>query len=96
MDWYVLHASPATAILITLSLSQCQDYRCCGRNLADLHALVEHIEESHVVLDPRTPRPLLSTSAPLPLPIISHAPSRYLDSDVVSMAFDQGLQNTHG
>ncbi|KAI0290232.1 hypothetical protein BC826DRAFT_1027920 [Russula brevipes] len=31
----------------------CRNYTCCGLNLQDLHALVEHFEECHVVvLDP--------------------------------------------
>lgn len=29
---------------------QLRDYLCCGDNLGDLHALVEHFEESHVVV----------------------------------------------
>lgn len=33
----------------------CRDYTCCGLQLNDLHALVEHFEECHVVVwDPRT------------------------------------------
>ncbi|KAN0118840.1 hypothetical protein V8E52_004612 [Russula decolorans] len=28
----------------------CRNYTCCGLNLQDLHALVEHFEESHVVV----------------------------------------------
>ncbi|KAI9507087.1 hypothetical protein F5148DRAFT_1285694 [Russula earlei] len=31
----------------------CRNYTCCGLNLQDLHALIEHFEESHVlVVDP--------------------------------------------
>lgn len=29
----------------------CRDYTCCGLRLADLHALVCHFEEAHVVTD---------------------------------------------
>lgn len=36
--------------------SQCRNYTCCGRHLNDLHALLEHFEEVHiVVLDPSQP-----------------------------------------
>ncbi|TBU26407.1 hypothetical protein BD311DRAFT_447814 [Dichomitus squalens] len=46
----------------------CRDYTCCGLNLTDLHALVEHFEECHVVvLDPYAPQQLPpQTSAALP------------------------------
>ncbi|KAI9059455.1 hypothetical protein FKP32DRAFT_1148962 [Trametes sanguinea] len=42
-----------------------RDYTCCGLNLNDLHALVDHFEECHVVvLDPYAPQqPLPQTSA---------------------------------
>lgn len=29
---------------------QCQNYSCCGLHLRDLHALVRHFEEAHVVV----------------------------------------------
>ncbi|EIN04109.1 hypothetical protein PUNSTDRAFT_122954 [Punctularia strigosozonata HHB-11173 SS5] len=33
----------------------CRNFTCCGLNLTDLHALVDHFEESHVVIvDPHT------------------------------------------
>lgn len=36
---------------------QARDYTCCGLNLNDLHALVDHFEECHVVvLDPYAPQ----------------------------------------
>lgn len=36
---------------------QCRDYTCCGLNLTDLHALVDHFEECHVVVvDPYAPQ----------------------------------------
>ncbi|KAH9849151.1 hypothetical protein C2E23DRAFT_862189 [Lenzites betulinus] len=38
-------------------MSQARDYTCCGLNLNDLHALVDHFEECHVVvLDPYAPQ----------------------------------------
>ncbi|KAI0739649.1 hypothetical protein C8Q80DRAFT_1111468 [Daedaleopsis nitida] len=44
----------------------CRDYTCCGLNLTDLHALVDHFEECHVVvLDPYAPQQSLPpTTAP--------------------------------
>ena len=36
---------------------QCRDYSCCGLHLNDLHALLEHFEEVHVVvIDPISPQ----------------------------------------
>lgn len=35
----------------------CRDYQCCGVNLTDMHALVDHFEECHVVVvDPYAPQ----------------------------------------
>ncbi|KIY61264.1 hypothetical protein CYLTODRAFT_495338, partial [Cylindrobasidium torrendii FP15055 ss-10] len=35
----------------------CRDYSCCGLHLNDLHALLEHFEEVHVVvIDPQSPQ----------------------------------------
>lgn len=35
----------------------CRDYQCCGVNLTDMHALVDHFEECHVVVvDPFAPQ----------------------------------------
>ncbi|KAI0247433.1 hypothetical protein BJV78DRAFT_1245722 [Lactifluus subvellereus] len=50
----------------------CRNYTCCGLNLQDLHALVEHFEESHVVvLDPCSqpvPSQLYPNNYPSPAP----------------------------
>ncbi|KAI0631692.1 hypothetical protein C8Q77DRAFT_153544 [Trametes polyzona] len=41
-----------------------RDYTCCGLNLNDLHALVDHFEECHVVvLDPYAPQQGISQAA---------------------------------
>ncbi|EMD35942.1 hypothetical protein CERSUDRAFT_115890 [Gelatoporia subvermispora B] len=43
----------------------CRDYTCCGQNLTDLHALVDHFEECHVVVvDPYAPQVPVPQSAP--------------------------------
>lgn len=40
-----------------LTAVQCRDYQCCGVNLTDMHALVDHFEECHVVVvDPFAPQ----------------------------------------
>ncbi|KAH9961743.1 hypothetical protein BC827DRAFT_1267395 [Russula dissimulans] len=47
----------------------CRNYTCCGINLQDLHALVEHFEECHVVVvDPSQPIPgqLYPNNFPVP------------------------------
>lgn len=70
----------------------CRDYTCCGLNLTDLHALVEHFEECHVVvLDPYAPQqPLPPTSAPLPAPAGQQAmTSYYPDANAVSSVSSQ-------
>ncbi|KAI1789873.1 hypothetical protein LXA43DRAFT_892050 [Ganoderma leucocontextum] len=70
----------------------CRDYTCCGLNLTDLHALVEHFEECHVVvLDPYAPQqPLPPTTAPLPTPAGQQAmPSYYPDANAAASASSQ-------
>ncbi|KAH9939631.1 uncharacterized protein BXZ73DRAFT_99247 [Epithele typhae] len=43
----------------------CRDYTCCGLHLTDLHALVDHFEECHVVvLDPYAPQQPLPQTLP--------------------------------
>ncbi|KAJ3481758.1 hypothetical protein NLI96_g7436 [Meripilus lineatus] len=45
----------------------CRDYQCCGVNLTDMHALVDHFEECHVVvLDPQAPQPAYRNFPALP------------------------------
>ncbi|KAI9439311.1 hypothetical protein H4582DRAFT_1948408 [Lactarius indigo] len=50
----------------------CRNYTCCGLNLQDLHALVEHFEECHVVVLDSLSQPshnqLYSQPAPTPNP----------------------------
>ncbi|KAA1470829.1 hypothetical protein DENSPDRAFT_858584 [Dentipellis sp. KUC8613] len=47
-----------------LDSSQCRNYTCCGLHLHDLHALVDHFEECHVVvLDPYAAPPNAQTAA---------------------------------
>ncbi|KZV83699.1 hypothetical protein EXIGLDRAFT_701137 [Exidia glandulosa HHB12029] len=47
-----------------LSEDMCRNYTCCGLALNDLHALVEHFEEAHVVVvDPNACGPAAAFSA---------------------------------
>ncbi|CDO68516.1 hypothetical protein BN946_scf184998.g13 [Trametes cinnabarina] len=73
-----------------------RDYTCCGLNLNDLHALVDHFEECHVVvLDPYAPQqPLPQTSATSTLSSASQAVASYFpDSNGVPSGSNQ--QSTH-
>jgi transcription factor SFP1 len=44
------HFSVAKRSISVRSSPQCRNYSCCGLNLQDLHALVDHFEECHVVV----------------------------------------------
>lgn len=77
-------------ISMLIILLQCRDYTCCGLHLTDLHALLEHFEECHVVVvDPYT-----QTSAPTqgasyyanPLTSMSYQGS--FDPDDIKLDFD--------
>ncbi|TFK81719.1 hypothetical protein K466DRAFT_501669 [Polyporus arcularius HHB13444] len=41
--------------------SFCSNFSCCGQNLPDLHRLLEHFEEEHVLPLPHDDRPLYSS-----------------------------------
>ncbi|KAI0348731.1 hypothetical protein OH77DRAFT_1594614, partial [Trametes cingulata] len=73
-----------------------RDYTCCGLNLNDLHALVDHFEECHVVvLDPYAPQASLPQPSNLSLPT-SPAPqavaSYFPDSHGVPSSSQQSAQ----
>ncbi|KAG6819015.1 hypothetical protein H0H93_016350, partial [Arthromyces matolae] len=46
----------------------CRNYNCCGHNLPDLHALLEHFEEVHVKVDPSASASITIPFNPQPLP----------------------------
>jgi len=46
--WCVLTVIYIIYIPITEGGPQCSDFSCCNLQLADLHALVEHVEEQHI------------------------------------------------
>ncbi|KAG6853264.1 hypothetical protein C0991_005589 [Blastosporella zonata] len=62
----------------------CRNYNCCGLHLQDLHALLEHFEEVHVlVADPQAPAQIAVPFNPQPL---AHQPS--FDSDDMELELD--------
>ena len=69
---------------------QCRDYTCCGLQLNDLHALVEHFEECHVVVwDPRTGTyntPIIPYTTAQPGP--AYYPQGPFDPDDMEMEMD--------
>ncbi|KAI0367905.1 hypothetical protein BV20DRAFT_949255 [Pilatotrama ljubarskyi] len=74
-----------------------RDYTCCGLNLNDLHALVDHFEECHVVvLDPYAPQPSLpqpSATSSLQTSTAPHAVASYFpDSHGVPSTSQQSVQ----
>ncbi|GLB42929.1 putative zinc finger [Lyophyllum shimeji] len=81
----------------------CRDYNCCGIHLPDLHALLEHFEEVHVlVVDPNAPNAHIAVPFnPQPLdgsnphqqhrlpPSLSQPPSHVpFDSDDMELELD--------
>jgi hypothetical protein len=57
---------------------QCTDFTCCGLHLADLHELLEHFEESHVVVvaaDGTPVYPCFNKSTTLSTRTVSAVPS---------------------
>ncbi|PIL35256.1 hypothetical protein GSI_01981 [Ganoderma sinense ZZ0214-1] len=52
---------PTRALHLITSASQCSDFACCGQALPDLHRLLEHFEEEHVLPLPSDARPLFSS-----------------------------------
>ncbi|KAJ8497021.1 hypothetical protein ONZ51_g714 [Trametes cubensis] len=64
-----------------------RDYTCCGLNLNDLHALVDHFEECHVVvLDPYAPQQSLPQSAATAA--LSTAPQASQQQSISYQGFD--------
>ncbi|KAK0187176.1 hypothetical protein F5146DRAFT_1142116 [Armillaria mellea] len=50
----------------------CRDYSCCGMHLNDLHALLEHFEEVHVVvIDPTAPQAQAQLQIPFNPQVVS-------------------------
>jgi hypothetical protein len=68
----------------------CRDFTCCGTNLNDLHALVEHFEDCHVQVVPSEyPFPVSGPGAPTVLPTSGLAPAAAgVDLDEMEMEED--------
>nr|GAT54168.1 predicted protein [Mycena chlorophos] len=76
----------------------CRDYSCCGTQLADLHALLEHFEDVHIIIkDPSQP-PVISIpfnpqinepQLPPSLPPSSYNPGPF-DTDEMDLGLEDG------
>ncbi|KAL4243614.1 C2H2-type domain-containing protein [Abortiporus biennis] len=65
----------------------CRDYQCCGVNLTDMHALVDHFEECHVVVvDPNASQPAYRTVQAA----VAGPPNPYFPEGQVPQAYNQG------
>ena len=84
---------------------QCRNYTCCGLHLNDLHALLEHFEQVHiVVLDPTSAQPQAHIQIPFnpqiheirenELPPQQHHPHVYGQFDPDDMELDLDLDNS--
>ncbi|KAG6372568.1 hypothetical protein JVT61DRAFT_7680 [Boletus reticuloceps] len=63
-DELVRQLGPLSHSRLTPFHQQCRNYSCCGLQIDDLHALVQHFEEVHVVVVDQFGRP--QQQAPLP------------------------------
>ena len=72
---------------------QCRNYTCCNLQLNDLHALLEHFEEVHiVVLDPTSTQPQAHLQVPFN-PTVHNTKKPYLDdSDEMELDIDLGTR----
>jgi len=93
----------AIAMEPTLSdQAQCRNYTCCGLHLHDLHALLEHFEQVHiVVLDPTSAQPQAHIQIPFnpqihenDPPSQQHHPHAYAQFDPDDMELDLDLDNS--
>jgi len=71
----------------------CRNYTCCNLQLNDLHALLEHFEEVHiVVLDPTSTQPQAQLQVPFN-PIVHDTKKPYIDdSDEMELDIDLGTR----
>jgi transcription factor SFP1 len=88
----MLHHSLSVLALI-ICLIQCRNYTCCNLQLNDLHALLEHFEEVHiVVLDPTSTQPQAHLQVPFN-PTVHDTKRPYLDdSDEMELDIDLGTR----
>ncbi|EMD31518.1 hypothetical protein CERSUDRAFT_100375 [Gelatoporia subvermispora B] len=57
----------------SLEQELCSNFSCCGLALHDLHSLLEHFEESHVVVLGADGRPLYPSPSPSPSSAFAHS-----------------------
>ncbi|KAF7290635.1 hypothetical protein MIND_01303700 [Mycena indigotica] len=70
----------------------CRNYSCCGTDLPDLHALLEHFEDVHIIVKDRTQPPTVHIpfnpqvdSSPLP-------PTTYNPADEMDLGLDYAYE----
>ncbi|KAF7329075.1 hypothetical protein MKEN_00168000 [Mycena kentingensis (nom. inval.)] len=79
----------------------CQNYSCCGVNLPDLHALLEHFEDIHIIVKDRAQPPTIQipfnptmnvpdsgASVPAPTPSQSVYANGPFDTDEMDLGLD--------
>ena len=73
--------------------TQCRNYTCCNLQLNDLHALLEHFEEVHIlVLDPTSTQPQAHLQIPFN-PTVHNTKKPFLDdSDDMELDIDLGTR----
>ncbi|KAF5375878.1 hypothetical protein D9615_008260 [Tricholomella constricta] len=75
----------------------CRNYNCCGIHLPDLHALLEHFEEVHVlVVDPTAPAQITVPFNPQPIDVANHHshPQSHPTFDTDDMELELDLDNS--
>ncbi|KAG2346101.1 hypothetical protein BDR05DRAFT_959674 [Suillus weaverae] len=68
----------------------CRNYTCCGLQLDDLHALLQHFEEVHVVVLDPFGHPQFPVVPPLPHSIRNPTPSYFSDQQQHPSCYNQG------
>ncbi|TCD62495.1 hypothetical protein EIP91_006816 [Steccherinum ochraceum] len=73
----------------SLEQNFCSNFSCCGLALADMHQLLDHFEESHVVVIGQDGRPIYPRTASGRSPSASSSPSRKHGASVVVSSYPQ-------
>ncbi|KAJ7207928.1 hypothetical protein GGX14DRAFT_634450 [Mycena pura] len=75
----------------------CRNYTCCGQHLPDLHALLEHFEDVHIIVKDRSQPPSIQIpfnpqiNPPDAAPIVSQAPQPQYTTPFDTDDMDLGL-----
>ena len=86
-------SSPSPPVFSLIFLLQCRNYTCCNLQLNDLHALLEHFEQVHIlVLDPTSTQPQAQLQVPFN-PIVHDTKKPFIDdSDEMELDIDLGTR----